>query len=86
MIKTARITKWSETIDILPKSNVSGNLKTVTHLLPSLGAFSFLTSANVAQIISNIQRSWFLLGCKVYGIQLIHFQRTDFVNILTVSN
>ena len=40
MIKTARITKWTETIDTLPKGNVSGNLKTGAHLLPSLGTFS----------------------------------------------
>ena len=39
MIKTARITKWAETIDTLPKGNVSGNLKTGAHLSPSLGTF-----------------------------------------------
>ena len=39
MIKTARITKWSETIDTLPKGSVSENLKAGTHLLPSLGTF-----------------------------------------------
>ena len=54
MIKKARITKWSETIDTLPKGSVSGNLKTGTYLLPSLGTFFLWTSANVAQIFSKL--------------------------------